>query len=283
MSQNFQVLKGQLGFNNPQKETNRFSLRSELFRILPGYQANSLWRETLWKHVVPNILALPEFQRYCRVFQPHALEEPGIVIPFETNIDFGLNFFGNHLGGGDSAYNSSNFTTKVRSVGVWFSNYNTLVSGGLSNTPQVYLIPVGCDIQRSPTGSSGVRRQFKVLDQILPEPFPIGGASLNDPDWIPITDPPMNTFAAVRRYPSFRAYHDSGNFNVSEVHRNSSLIGRSVWNTKWLLIIPAGSFLWDRDEGLNRFIDGMLIGNQRDGNGISDILLFFETYAYPGY
>ena len=32
LNQNFGVLKGQLGFNNPQTETSRFSLRSQLFR-----------------------------------------------------------------------------------------------------------------------------------------------------------------------------------------------------------------------------------------------------------
>jgi len=283
MSQNFQILKGQLGFNNPQRETNRFSLRSELFRIRPGYDGNALWRETLWRHVVPNILDLPEFERYCRVFQPHYAEEPGIVIPMETNINFGINFFGWPLGGGDNAYDSTNFTTKVRSVGVWFSNYNNLAAGGMSNTPRVYLIPVGTDRQRSPTGYIGEPRDFKVLDQLLPPPFSIGGGDLDNPDWIPMVDTLAGTFADVRRYPSFRAYHDSGSFNEGEVMRDSRLIGRSVWNTQWLLIIPAGSFLWDREEGLNRFIDGALIGDQRDGTGVSDIKIFFETDAYPGY
>ena len=33
MRDNFVVLKGQMGFNNPQDEANRFSLRHELFRL----------------------------------------------------------------------------------------------------------------------------------------------------------------------------------------------------------------------------------------------------------
>jgi hypothetical protein len=281
MSQNFGVLKGQLGFNNPQQETNRFSLRSELFRIQRGFAGNTLWRETLWRHVVANVLDVPEFERYCRAFQPHLAVEPGIVIPFETNINFGLNFFGWPLGGGDNAYDSTNFATKVRSVGVWFSNYNNL-GGGMSNTPRVYLIPVGSDIQRSPSAFSGEIREFRVFDQLLPIPFPIGGGDLNDLGWIPGVDTLSDTFAALRRFPSFRAYHDSGLFNTAEVARDSRLIGRSVWNTRWLLIIPAGTLHSDREEGLNRFIDGALFGDKRDGNGVSDIKLFFETYAYPG-
>jgi hypothetical protein len=283
MSQNFAVLKGQLGFNNPQKETNRFSLRSELFRIQATAAGSAVWRETLWRYVVPNLLELPEFQRYAIAFQPHNDVEPGIVIPFTTNVDFGLNFFGWPLGGGDSAYNSTCFTTKVRSVGVWFSNYNNVASGGLSNTPGVYLIPVGSDIQRSPNGTNGETRQFEVLDQALPAPFVVGQGDMQKTDWIPSVDSLTDTFAAMRRYPSFRAYHDAGQFNEAEVDRDSRLIGRSVWNTQWLLIIPAGSFSADRDEALRRFIDGGLLSNgTRDGNGISDIKIFFETYAYPG-
>ena len=50
--------------------------------------------------------------------------QPGLVIPFRTTVTSGLNFFGWPLGGGDSAYGAADFATKVRSVGVWFSNYN---------------------------------------------------------------------------------------------------------------------------------------------------------------
>ena len=63
------------------------------------------------------------------------------------------------------------------------------------------------------------------------------------------------------------------------------MIGRSVWNTRWLLIIPGGTLLTDRNEGIQRFINGALIPNgngARDGNGVSDIKIFFETYAYSG-
>ena len=39
------VLKGQLGFNNPQTETGRFSLRSEFLRVQSGAQGSAAWRE----------------------------------------------------------------------------------------------------------------------------------------------------------------------------------------------------------------------------------------------
>jgi len=61
------------------------------------------------------------------------------------------------------------------------------------------------------------------------------------------------------------------------------LIGRSVWNTRWLLIIPAGTLHTDRNEGIQRFIHGALRQDgTRDGNGVSDIKIFFQTYAYSG-
>jgi hypothetical protein len=66
---------------------------------------------------------------------------------------------------------------------------------------------------------------------------------------------------------------------------DSRLVGRSVWNTRWLLIIPGRSLLADPDEGLERFIHGpeVIGGNgDRTENGISDIKLFFHTYAYSG-
>ena len=91
-----------------------------------------------------------------------------------------------------------------------------------------------------------------------------------------------STFAEVRKYSSFRAYHDAGQFDPGEASRDSRLVGRSVWNSRWLLVIPAGTLLFDRQEGLNRFIDGMPFGDGRDGNGVTDILIFFETYAYSG-
>jgi hypothetical protein len=234
------VLKSQLGFNNPQTETGRFSLRNELFRVLTGPSGSARWRETLSAHVVPNILALPEFQRHCIPFSPRQATEPAIVIPFATTINFGLNFFGWPAGGGDNDYDSTKFATKVRSVGVWFANYNNL-GGGMINTPRVYLVPVGLDVMRAPTQGDPYIREWRILDQALPVPFPLSAGALNDPTWIPINDSLSEDFAAIRRFGQFRAYHDSGNFNPAETITDSRLIGRSVWNTRWLLIIPAGT------------------------------------------
>ena len=71
---------------------------------------------------------------------------------------------------------------------------------------------------------------------------------------------------------------------VSQIITDSRLIGRSVWNREWMLIIPGESLLFDPNEALDIFIDGDLIPGSadRDGNGVSDIKLFFQTYAYSG-
>jgi hypothetical protein len=260
-------LKGQLGFNNPQIETNRFSLRRELFRTA----TDDTWREVLRQHVVDDLLSVREFKRYCRVFEPHQATEPGIVIPIPTTVNFGFNFFGMELVSGDSAYDSTNFATKIRSVGVWFTGYDALTTAGLSNTPRIYLIPVGYDIMRSPTGETGEIRVWKILDQKLPTPFPIGPADLASPSWIPMVDTLSEEYAAIRRFSSFRAYHDAGELDPTEMSADSRLVGRSVWNTRWLLIIPAGSLHSDRQKAIDTFV-----------NGVTDIKIFFQTYAYSG-
>jgi len=273
------VLKGQPGFNNPQTETRRLSLRPELYRIQSGLAGSKTWRDTLTRDAVPNVLLLPEFKRYCIPFTPQLPVEPAIVIPFSTSVNFGKNFFGWPAGGGDNDYDSTHFATKIRTVGVWFANYNNL---GMINTPRVYLVPVGEDVMRSPSINAGDIRQWKVLDQKLPVPFPLSGASLSDPAWVPANSL-SDQLAEIRQYSQFRAYHDGGTFDPSQTVTDTRLIGRSVWNTRWLLIIPAGNLLSDRNEGIQRFINGALkTDGSRDGNGVTDIKIFFQTYAYSG-
>ena len=280
LTQNFAVYRGQLGFNNPQVETNRFSLRRELFRIRDD--SDEAWRKALADSRVDDLWQIPEFRRYARPFAPESMgPQPGLVFRFPTTVNFGLNYFGHELGGGDSAYDPTNFATKVRSVGTWFANYNGTT---LSNTPRIYLLPVGMDVMRSPSGNTLATREWRVVDQRLPVPFPIGASDLTSTEWIPINDSLSGTFGDIRRYSSYRAYHDSGIFNPAETATDSRLVGRSVWNTEWLLIIPGGTLLNNPDEGLERFIAGQTIPGQtvRDGNGVSDIMLFFQTYGFSG-
>jgi len=191
-----------------------------------------------------------------------------LVIGFTTQIFFGENFFGWPLSGGDHAYDPTNFATKVRSVGVWFDGYdNTL----LSETPCAYLIPVGMDIMLVPNSTDMKTREWSVVDQKLPVPLPVRGSDLNNTDWIPSLDSLDGSMIQIRKFSSFRAYHDSGYFDASQVSYESRLVGRSVWNRRWLLIIPGGTFHYDQDYGLETFIEN-----------VTDIKLFFQTYAISG-
>ncbi|MBI2567735.1 MAG: hypothetical protein HYV63_11950 [Candidatus Schekmanbacteria bacterium] len=280
MKANFDVLKTQLGFNNPQTEANRFSLREEHFRIRPD--SKEKWVEALKSSYVPDLWQIKEFRRYCRPFAPeYSGAQPALVIPFDTTVTYGLNFFGEELGPGDSSYDTTHFATKIRSVGVWFGNYNAL---GLSNTPRIYLVPVGADVLRSPSADDFTVRLWRVVDQVMPVPFAMGPTDLAQPAWLP-SDNMVGNMGDVRRAPMFRAYDESEEAEAAE----SRLIGRSVWNENWLLIIPGGTFLADEEAGLKTFIEGPCANAEeaaatcaRTGEGITDIKLNFQTYAYSG-
>ncbi len=280
LAANFAVLKGQLGLNNPQQETIRFSLREEKFRLmaeddaLPGTAPE--WRQLLSAQRVDDLWDVAEFRRFARPFAPESSgPQPGLVIPFSTTVTFAENFFGWPLGPGDSAYDPTNFATRIHTAGVWFEGYDQLP---LSATPRVYLIPVGADVLRSPTADDFSTREWAVVDQKIPVPLPISSQDLGDPEWIPRFDSVVGGFSEIRKFSSFRAYEFTEPLDDSEVAPDTRLIGRSVWNTKWLLIIPGGTLLADADEALDTFIDGAA----GDGAGVSDIKILFQTYGYSG-
>ena len=289
MKADWDVVKGRMGFNNPDTETSRFSLRTEQFRVSPAASSDETWRHALEECRVDNLYDLPEFQEYCIPFSSTTSREPAIVIPFSSWIVPGLNFFGRALAGGDNAYDPTHAATKIRSVGVWFTGFNVAfntnlyVGGGLANQPRVYLVPTGSDVMRSPTRNAGELRSWRVFDQALPLPFDVGRAQLDDPDWIPLFDSLSDSFAQRRRHAALRAYHDKGQFDEAETHNNSRLVGRSAWNTRWMLIIPGRTLLADADEAIERFIYGAKLSDgTRDGNGIKDVKLFFQTYSIAG-
>lgn len=279
---NFDVLKGQMGFNNPQVETNRFSLRRELFRIPDGEAGDAEWKRKLESSRVPDLWQVPEFRRYARPFAPESAgPQPGLVLEFSTNVNFGLNFFGWELGPQDSAYDSSQFATRIRSVGAWFADYADLP---LADDPRIYVFPVGADVLRAPNGNDFETREWQVIDQAIPVPFPIGSSDLGNYAWNP-TDSLSGSSAEIRRYGRIRAYHFSEPFDDTQVTSDSRLIGRSVWNRRWMIVIPGGTLLANPNEGLDTFIHGARLpggSTVRDGDGIDDIRLFFKTYAYSG-
>ena len=130
---------------------------------------------------------------------------------------------------------------------------------------------------RTPAGETTTIRDWRVVDQLLPVPFTLSPNDLrNRPDYIPVLDSLNGSFAAIRKFSDLRAY-DQSEFTLSQLSSSSRLICRSVWNNQWLLIIPAGTLLSDREEALERFIHGV-----SGAGGVSDIGLVFSTYSYSG-
>lgn len=282
LAQNFSVLKGQMGFNNPNKEFQHFSLRHELFRIPEGEEGDAQWQRMLESARVPDLWQVPEFRRMARPFAPEAAgPQPGLVLEFTTNVSYNLNFFGWDLGPGDSTYDSSRFATRIFSAGAAFDNYAALP---LADDPRVYLMPAGADVLRAAGPLDFSVRQWQVIDQVVPIPFAVGAQDIARYDWTP-GQTLDNSPVAVRRYPQTRAWPYMGDFDDADAISDSRLVGRSVWNRRWLLIIPGGTFLNNANEGLDTFIHGARIpggGSARDGNGVRDIQIAFKTYSYTG-
>ena len=159
----------------------------------------------------------------------------------------------------------------------------------LGVTPTVYLVPAGMDAMRVPGGGeNGTLLYWNVADQVIPVPYAIGSTELDDPDWQPLYTGDtggIDLMAKIRRIPSFRAIVEGGD---DAEPKSTRLIGRSAWNTRWVMIIPAGSLLGgnaeDREKALRIFINGL--DTDRDGiadvAGVSDIELGLKTYATSG-
>jgi probable HAF family extracellular repeat protein len=271
MRQNFDVLKGQLGLSNDRPEKSRFSLRTEALRILPAgtnETANAAWRAVLQQAAVTNLWDVPEFRRYCRSFAPESAgPQPGLVLRFGTTVTAGQNFFGQPLGPLDSSYDPSEYATRIRSLAVWLSDYD---AAGLAAKPRAYLVPAGADRLRAAAADDFTVHDWQVQEQRIPVPYPITAADLaaaQSPPLLPAAD---GGFTEIRRHSAFRAYQDAA-FDLDEFNETSRLVGRSVWNTQWVLIIPGAYLLGDPEEGLERFV-----------NSVSDIKLYFQTYSASG-
>ena len=271
MKANWDVLKGRLGVNNPDKPEKWFSLRYELFRIKPDASGDEAWRRELRKYWVDDIYALPEVARHCQPLASEnqtAMKEPGLVIPFSTSINNAENFFGRTLQGGESQFSSADYATKIAAVGVDFAGYGALTTQsttGLATEPNIYLVPVGTDYMRSPAGMTRKVLGWNVVDQVMPLPYTVGSTQLDDEAWIATMsglDGTSDSAATIRRHSTLRAGND---------FTSTRLVGRSVWNDKWLIVIPASSLNADRVRALETFV-----------NGVGDIKLGIRAYSRQG-
>jgi hypothetical protein len=284
---NHDVLRTQIGLNHEQREVGDISIRREQMRIFssgesqpgelpaPGEDSDTLWREELQNARVDDLWQVPEFRQHCRPFAAAVdaagkpVPQPGIVLRFSSDISTGKNFFGNPLSGGDHAYSVANFATKIFGVGVTFDDYLTDdVLSDLSATPRVYFVPAGMDIMRvSNSTNTDDLRTWKVVEQKIPAPMPATSAQLTTSGYIPLLDGLNGRFGDARKFSDFRAYPDSAEEPTTDIR----LLGRSIWNTEWLLIIPGATLNADPNTGLDRFVDQ-----------VSDIKLIFDTYGQSG-
>jgi hypothetical protein len=276
---NYLVLKNRLGLNNPQLETTVFSLRTEAFRIPQGtVQATNydiVWTNTLNTAAIykNDLWQVPEFRRFCRPFSsPTNGPQPGLVIPFTTQILQGENYFGWPLGARDNSYDPSVYSTRIASAAVYFGFYDI---ANLPQTPRVYLIPIGQDVITIPSSTDLGMRVWNVVDEEIPLPFPSITANLSDPNWLPLADSYSGNFGQARGFSSFRASgFDHDPITSSELGTlvfDGRLVGRSAWNTSWELIIPGATLNANPTNGLALFI-----------NSVKDIKLVLKTYGYRG-
>ena len=75
----------------------------------------------------------------------------------------------------------------------------------------------------------------------------------------------------VKTHAAMAAFPYTDDLKIGPATTSSRLIGRSVWNTQWVLMIPGPTLLADPGLGIDTFIED-----------VTDILLYFETYSYAG-
>ena len=279
---NFEVLKGQIGIMTPQIENGEMSLRRELFRIQASADGTAAsddrWKNALRARIVPDVTVMPEFIRNCRPFS-NSLDgaQPALVIPFSSHIQNGRNFFGRPLAAGDHSYSTANFATKIHSLGIWLVDYT---DANLAAAPRCYLVPVGNDYLRTSSAPEPTTRVWSLHEQRVPTPFVINQGNLRNPGFIPGLDGVDGEFGSLRRHGDFRMYgYDSdtdgflGQFDagMDAISLDTRLMGRSVWNSQWIFIIPGTNLHPDPQTGLTRFIEN-----------VSDIRLHFVTYSHQG-
>ena len=287
----FSVAESRLGINNPDYYGTVFSLRQELFRIQDDPTITSdddAWKQTLEQHIVSNVLNDADVASACRnIKKPDGSAVPGIIISFSTTIESGKNFFGQDLCGGDHIYSPSSYATIISNAGIVLPGYVGMDAsiGGppvdssnsasvLSATPYVYLIPCGNDCMRAPPlGDKDIFRTWKVQDQAMPLPYNLGASDFNSTQFFDANGTLSSQPWIIRKHQSFRAVADKELFDGGPPLEYSCnrLIGRSAWNTRWKIVIPAVNLLKDEQAALSRFV-----------GSVTDVQLYLRTYSHSG-
>jgi len=123
---------------------------------------------------------------------------------------------------------------------------------------------------RSSSSEAAEIRAWDVVDQVLPIPYPFSDAQWQSTDWSMMKDIFSNEMCTQRRHPTIRAAV-APTFAESDMSYNARLIGRSVWNDGWWLIIPAASLHSDDATARENFV-----------NTVKDIHIYLKTYSFSG-
>ena len=305
MKADWDVLRGRLGFNNPDAYGTTASLRTGKFRIVPTADGDPAWKDVLNRAYRGDLLADSDVRRHCmQIDAGDGLPVPGLVIEFGTTIENGLNLFGQPYGAGDKNFSPTAFATKVFGLGVALEGYrgmdNPVANGGnggaspsdpdsafldplaLGGTPYIYLIPVGVDSMRSPPlGDTSAIRSWVVQDLAIPMPFNIGASEYATKKLYQSADSLTEPLFEMRKHQAFRPVSTAAVFSPNLYTANGTLqrsqftsnrlVGRSVWNSQWKLVIPGRSLLNNPKEGLDRFLQT-----------VKDVKIHFVTYSYSG-
>jgi hypothetical protein len=124
-----------------------------------------------------------------------------------------------------------------------------------------------------PLGDTNTLRTWTVHDQALPLPYNLGASAFNTTRFFNANGSLSEQPWILRKHQAFRPVNDPAFFysSIPTEFTNTRLIGRSAWNTRWKIVIPAYTLLSDEQDGLNRFIAS-----------VSDIQLFLRTYSNSG-
>ena len=144
----------------------------------------------------------------------------------------------------------------------------------LGATPYCYLIPCGNDYMLAPPlGDNNTVRSWTVNDQALPLPYNLGANDFNSTSFFNANGTLSEQPWIIRKHQAFRMVSDPSFFysSVPAEFTNSRLIGRSVWNGKWKIVIPAYTLHSNEQTGLDRF-----------SASVRDIQFFLRTYSNSG-
>ena len=124
-----------------------------------------------------------------------------------------------------------------------------------------------------PLGDTSRIRSWSVNDVAVPLPFNIGNSEYSSKKFWQSSNSLTEELFTIRKHQAFRALDrnvwETGGSDRSATSRR--LIGRSVWNSRWKIVIPGYTLLNDPEEGLDRFIES-----------VDDIKIHFNTYSYSG-